>query len=60
MFELTDCQGGRIAHRHFHIRVLQHLLLPGPPFGLQNVLRADALKAVEHYVGLKGSLVLIS
>jgi hypothetical protein len=60
LFELTDCQGGRIAHRLFHTRVLPHLLLPGSPFGLPDILHADALKAAEHYGGLKGSLVRIS
>jgi hypothetical protein len=48
--ELTDCYGGRIAHRLFHTRVLSHLLLPGSPFGLPDVLHADALKAAEHCI----------
>jgi hypothetical protein len=57
MVELTNYQGGSIAHRFFHIRVLPHLLHPGSPFGLPDVLHADALKAAEHYGGLKGTLV---
>jgi len=52
--------GGRVAHRLFHIRVLPHLLLPGSPFGLPDILHADALNAVECYGGLKGPLVLIT
>ncbi|KAI0002183.1 ribonuclease-III-like-domain-containing protein [Russula compacta] len=49
--------GGSVAHRLFHIRMLPHLLLPGSPFGLPDVLHADAVKAAEHYGGLKGPLV---
>jgi len=49
--------GGNVAHRLFHVRVLPHLLLPGSPFGLPDVLHADALKATERYGGLKGPLV---
>ncbi|KAF8483793.1 ribonuclease-III-like-domain-containing protein [Russula ochroleuca] len=49
--------GGRIAHRLFHLRVLPHLLHPGSPIGLPDVLHSDALKAAEHYGGSKGSLV---
>ncbi len=30
---LINGQGGRVAHRLFHILVLLHLLLPGSPFG---------------------------
>jgi hypothetical protein len=52
MLELTDYQGGRIAHRFFYIRVLPYLLLPGSPFGLPDVLHAGALKVAEHYGGL--------
>ncbi|KAI0251145.1 hypothetical protein BJV78DRAFT_1275462 [Lactifluus subvellereus] len=49
--------GGSVAHRLFHTRVLPHLLLPGSPFGLPDVLHAEALKAAEHYGGLEGPLV---
>jgi hypothetical protein len=52
---LINDQGGRVAHRLFHIRVLPHF---GSPFGLPDILHADALKAVECYGGLKGPLVL--
>jgi len=44
---LTHTQGGRFAHRLFHTCVLPHLLLPGSPFGLPDVLHADALRAVS-------------
>src|SRR5712691_10173583 len=54
---LTNTQGGRVTHRLFHTRVLPHLLLPGSPFGLPDVLHADALKAAEYYGGLNGPLV---
>jgi len=37
--------------------MLPHLLQPGSPFGLPDVLHGDALKAAEHYGGLNGVLV---
>ncbi|KAN0125612.1 Ribonuclease-III-like domain containing protein [Russula decolorans] len=49
--------GGSITHRLFHTRMLPHLLQPGSPFGLPDVLHGDALKAAEHYGGLNGILV---
>ncbi|KAH9976185.1 ribonuclease-III-like-domain-containing protein [Lactifluus volemus] len=52
--------GGSVAHRLFHTRVLPQLLLPGSPFGLPDVLHADALKAAKHYGGLEGSLLVQS
>ncbi|KAH9050947.1 hypothetical protein EDB83DRAFT_2522402 [Lactarius deliciosus] len=58
--ELTgglDGQGGSVAHRLFHTRVLPHILLPGSPLGLPDVLHADALSAVERYGGPEGPLV---
>ena len=55
---LINDQGGRVAHRLFHIRVLPHLLLPDSPFGLPDILHADAVRVVECYGGLKGPLVL--
>ena len=54
---LTNTQGGRVAHRLFHTRMLPHLLLPGSPFGLPDVLHGDALRAAEYYGGLNGPLV---
>jgi hypothetical protein len=57
ILDLTNSQGGRIAHRLFHLRVLPHLLHPGSPVGLPDVLHSDALKAAEHYGGSKGGLV---
>jgi len=50
-------QGGRFDHRLFHTRVLPHLLLPGSPFGLPDVLLAGALRAAEYRGGLNGPLV---
>jgi hypothetical protein len=55
--KLTNGQGGKVAHRLFHTRVLPHLLLKGSPFGLPDVLHGDALKATENYGGLNGPLV---
>ena len=52
MSELTDCQENR--SQVFYIRVLPYLLFPGSPFGLADVLHADALKAAEHYGTLNG------
>ncbi|KAH9036139.1 ribonuclease-III-like-domain-containing protein, partial [Lactarius pseudohatsudake] len=49
--------GGSVAHRLFHTRVLPHILLPGSPLGLPDVLHADALSAVERYGGPEGPLV---
>ncbi|KAI9508555.1 ribonuclease-III-like-domain-containing protein [Russula earlei] len=49
--------GGSVTHRLFHTRVLPYLLLPGSPFGLPDVLHADALKASERYGGLRGPLL---
>ena len=54
---LTHTQGGRFDHRLFHTCVLPHLLPPGSPFGLLDVLHADALKAAEYRGGLNGPLV---
>jgi hypothetical protein len=51
---LTDSQGGRVAHRLFRICMLLHLQLLALPFGLPDVLHADALKVAECYGGLKG------
>ncbi|KAI9441660.1 ribonuclease-III-like-domain-containing protein [Lactarius indigo] len=49
--------GGSVAHRLFHTRVLPHLLLPGSPLGLPDVLHADALSAAERFGGLEGPLL---
>jgi hypothetical protein len=49
--------GGSVAHRLFHTRVLPHLLLPGSPFGLPDVLHADALSAAKRFGGLEGPLL---
>jgi len=49
--------GGSVAHRLFHTRVLPHLLLPGSPFGLPDVLHPDALSAAERFGGLEGPLL---
>ncbi|KAI0302369.1 ribonuclease-III-like-domain-containing protein [Multifurca ochricompacta] len=48
--------GGSVAHRLFHTRMLPHLLLPGSPLGLPDVLHPDALKAAERYGGTEGPL----
>ena len=37
--------------------MLPHLLQPGSPFGLPDVLHGDALKAAERYGGFNGTLV---
>ncbi|KAH9006144.1 ribonuclease-III-like-domain-containing protein [Lactarius hatsudake] len=49
--------GGSVAHRLFHTRLLPHILLPGSPLGLPDVLHADALSAAERYGGPEGPLV---
>ena len=50
-------QGGSVAHRLFHTRLLPHILLPGSPFGLPDVLHTDALSAAERFGGAEGPLV---
>jgi len=49
--------GGSVTHRLFHTRVLPHLLLPGSPLGLPDVLHADALSAAERFGGPEGPLL---
>ena len=50
-------QGGVVAQRVFHTRVLPHILLPGTPFGLHDAFHDAALEAQARLGGPKGLLV---
>ena len=52
----TNHQGGSIAHKLFHTRLLPHLLLPGKPEGLPEAFHADVLKICEQMGGPQGDL----
>jgi hypothetical protein len=51
LLELTNELG-----RKRRSQALPHLLLPGSPFGLPDVLHSDALKAAKHYGAFEGPL----
>lgn len=50
-------QGGVIAQRVFHTRVLPHILLPGTPFGLHDAFHDATLEAQARLGGPKGLLI---
>lgn len=56
--DLAILQGGNLAHRVFHTRVLPHILLPGTPAGLNDAFHEHALELCERMGGLEGALVV--
>ena len=51
-------QGGSVAHRLFHPRLLPHILLPGRSEGLHDSFHEHALATCEKMGGANGPLVL--
>ena len=49
-------QGGSVAHRLFHTRILPHLLLPGRSSGVPEEFHATALRICGRMGGPEGDL----
>lgn len=50
-------QGGSVAHRLFHTRVLPNILVPGRPEGLPDVFHEHVMEVCDSMGGLKGDLL---
>lgn len=51
-------QGGSVAHRVFHTRLLPLILLPGKPAGLHDTFHANAEEICEQMGGLNAPLLV--
>lgn len=55
---INSSQGGSIAHRVFHTRLLPHLLLPRRADGVPDAFHEDALRMCQKMGGIDGPLIL--
>ena len=55
--QMLRSQGGSVAHRVFHTRLLPLVLLPGTSDGLPDVFHKDALLASKRMGGETGPLL---